>query len=74
MIASYTEGLSTRSAPLRIGLLFIALLMVVKSIEIVLYVPLVLIGFMLYELMIAFNIITIQFESRSKEVINIIEN
>lgn len=73
-ITARTQGFTDQSAPLRIALLIGILLLVVKSIEIVLYLPLALIAFVVYELMIAFNLITVQFEAQSKEVVNIIEN
>lgn len=71
-ISQKSEDLSEKSRPLRALILFSILFLVVKSIEFVLYIPFLILAFVLYELFIAFGILTVQFESKSKEVINII--
>lgn len=56
------------------GILIIGALifLLVKSIEIVLYIPLGLLSFMLYELLVAFGFVVVQSESRSKEIIGLL--
>ena len=72
LISEKSSSLLDPNAPWKILILAAIILLLVKSIEIVLYIPLALLTFMLYELLIAFGFITVQWESRSKEVLNLI--
>ncbi|MFH1694142.1 MAG: hypothetical protein ABH880_00010 [Patescibacteria group bacterium] len=65
-----TEVFSQKTQLVRLVLLMLVLLFTVKSIEFLIHFPLALLGFIVYELLIAFGFIVIQFESRSKETLN----
>ncbi|MEX2054261.1 MAG: hypothetical protein WD883_01855 [Candidatus Colwellbacteria bacterium] len=67
-----SEDFEGTTAPLGALILFAILFLLVKSVELILYGPLVLLAYMLYELAIAFGFIAVQFEGRSKEIINLI--
>lgn len=71
-ISRKSQDLSEENRPARALVLVLVLVLIIKSVEIVLYLPLTLLAFMVYELMIAFNFVALQFESRSKEVANLI--
>ncbi|MDP3953498.1 MAG: UbiA family prenyltransferase [bacterium] len=66
-----SEDFSGTRAPLGALVLFAILFLLIKGIELVLYLPLALLAYMLYELAIAFGFIVVQFEGTSKEVINL---
>lgn len=72
LVSEKSSNFLDPKAPWGIFILGIIILLLVKSIEIVLYIPLGLLAFMLYELLIAFGFIVVQSESRSKEVINLL--
>ncbi|MCR4260731.1 MAG: hypothetical protein NUV96_00080 [Candidatus Colwellbacteria bacterium] len=59
-------------SPWGIWILGAIIFLLVKSIEFILYMPLGLLAFMLFELLIAFGFITVQSELKSKEVINLL--
>ncbi len=66
------QGFSGPRAPLGALVLFGILLLLVKGIELILYVPLALLAYLLYELSIAFGFLTVQFESTNKEVARLV--
>lgn len=68
-ISQKSEAVMDPKAPMGILILAAVIFLLVKSIEFLLYIPLALISFMLYELLVAFSFIAVQSESRSKEVI-----
>jgi len=70
-ITDKADNFAGTRAPIGLAVLFGILLLLVKGLELILFVPLALLAYMLYELAIAFGFITVQFESRSKEVINL---
>ena len=72
LISKKSSDFLDPQSPWGILILGAVILLLVKSIEIVLYIPLGLLAFMLYELLVAFSFITVQSESRSKEVINLL--
>lgn len=72
LIKSKSNNLLDPKAPLGILIVGAVIFLIVKSIEILLYIPLGLLSYMLYELLIAFGFIIIQSESRGKEVINLL--
>lgn len=67
-----SSGILDPRAPLGIILLTLFVLLLVKSVEFVLYIPLGILAFMLYELLIAFGFVAVQLEARNKEVINLL--
>lgn len=72
LISKKSSDFLDPQSPWGILILGAVILLLVKSMEIVLYIPLGLLAFMLYELLVAFSFITVQSESRSKEVINLL--
>jgi len=71
-ISERSSNLLDPNSPWGILILGAIILLLVKSIEIILYLPLGLLAFMLYELLVAFGFVTVQFETRDKEVIKLI--
>ena len=72
LIVKKSNNLLDPQSPWGIVIVAAVILLIVKSIEIFLYIPLGLLSYMLYELLIAFGFIVIQSESRGKEVINLL--
>jgi len=71
LISEKTNNLLGPGSPWGLLILFAIIFLLVKSIEFILYIPLGLLAFMLYELLIAFSFIAVQSESVSKEVITL---
>ena len=72
LVSTKSSGLLDPKAPWGLLVLGVIIFLLVKSIEFALFIPLELLAFMLYELLIAFSFITVQSESKSKEVINLL--
>jgi len=70
LIATKAGGVGPQNQPLRAIVFVAVLILLVKSIEVILYVPLATLAFILYQLLVAFGFLVVQFEPRSKEVIN----
>jgi len=66
-----TKDLSEQTQATRLALLLLILILAVKSVEFLIHIPLAFLGFIIYELLIAFGFIVVQFESRNKEVLTI---
>ena len=71
LISTKTEALYPKSQSTRLALVIVILVITVKGIEFLLFPILALLGLMVYELLIGFGFVEIQFESRSKETLNL---
>ena len=72
LVSNKSGDLVDLKSPWGIWILGAIIFLLVKSVEFILYMPLELLSFMLFELLIAFGFITVQSELKSKEVINLL--
>ncbi len=70
-LVSKSQLFSEQSKLIRLLLLVMALLLTAKGVEFILYIPLVVLAFVMYELMVALGFVVLQYENRSKEVISL---
>lgn len=63
------SGLNSTSRIILIAVLLVLLFSLIKSLVPFIYVPLALLAFILYEILLATNFVVVQLESRSREVI-----
>ena len=72
LITAKASSVGPQNQQLRAVVFVTVLMLLVKSIEVILYIPLAVLAFILYQLLVASGFLVVQLEPRSKEVINMI--